>query len=566
MFLTRQTTSPILLRQMVGRALRGPKFGGTAKANIVLFMDAWREAIQWADFDGQWGEEAAETRTERRPSLPLQMISIELIRQLAREMESGQLAPASFLELLPLGWYVPEFDVVVAGSEDTEHVRPMVLVYQDEREAYDAFLRQVAQQDLRLFADPGLRYETVEAQILAWRDEAFKDEGHRSTGLTMNLFQLARHLAQSGGQRPPFFPFEVREEHDLTSLAEVAAAEDWGPRQTVKELEGVYLDERRFWRAMIPTFDLFRQQFGHLVDGVIERTTGVGAPAPSAIMDVIAPAPALDEPEAPQDVKHQVIRRDQRCLCCGNTRRLEVDHLTSRFHGGTHDPANLQTLCSICNRDKSIREMHFRKTGTLLRSAPPMRFPSGFSGADLDHLKQDIQRAINMYYQCAAVDEIETARRGIKRYEWRIKLRSGNPVEWFGKHLPELFERVRAAQAGDRSGPVRSIVLEGNGADGPQLAFREFSHELGAVDALAESEIRPAERSPCTGQRRRVCRTDRWRPRWCGSTPRSGALMSGRRSAAVTLRSRECPSRRSMIGASSTGTWAEPPDLRLKET
>ena len=52
-FLTRQTTSPILLRQMVGRALRGPKFGGTATANIVLFMDDWREAIQWAEFDGR---------------------------------------------------------------------------------------------------------------------------------------------------------------------------------------------------------------------------------------------------------------------------------------------------------------------------------------------------------------------------------------------------------------------------------------------------------------------------------------------------------------------------------
>jgi superfamily II DNA or RNA helicase len=54
-FLTRQTTSPILLRQMVGRALRGPKFGGTATANIVLFIDDWREAIQWAEFDELWG-------------------------------------------------------------------------------------------------------------------------------------------------------------------------------------------------------------------------------------------------------------------------------------------------------------------------------------------------------------------------------------------------------------------------------------------------------------------------------------------------------------------------------
>ena len=50
-FLTRQTTSQILLTQMVGRALRGPKFGGTDKAYIVSFIDNWRHRINWAAYD-----------------------------------------------------------------------------------------------------------------------------------------------------------------------------------------------------------------------------------------------------------------------------------------------------------------------------------------------------------------------------------------------------------------------------------------------------------------------------------------------------------------------------------
>jgi superfamily II DNA or RNA helicase len=39
-FLTRQTTSSILLTQMIGRALRGEKAGGINKdvANIVMFI------------------------------------------------------------------------------------------------------------------------------------------------------------------------------------------------------------------------------------------------------------------------------------------------------------------------------------------------------------------------------------------------------------------------------------------------------------------------------------------------------------------------------------------------
>ncbi|MBD2304091.1 DEAD/DEAH box helicase [Chroococcidiopsis sp. FACHB-1243] len=44
-FLTRQTTSQILMTQMVGRALRGVKFGGTKEAYIVSFIDDWQQTI-----------------------------------------------------------------------------------------------------------------------------------------------------------------------------------------------------------------------------------------------------------------------------------------------------------------------------------------------------------------------------------------------------------------------------------------------------------------------------------------------------------------------------------------
>lgn len=491
-FLTRQTTSSILLRQMVGRALRGPKFGGTAAANIVLFMDDWREAIQWAEFEEVWGEGTGEAKPEPQKRLPLQLVSIELIRRLARQMESGEIAPASFLELLPLGWYVTEFDVEVLGSDDTEHVRPMVLVYGDEKEHYDAFLKLIAKSDLRRFADPGLQYDAVETQIEDWRNKSFTDERMHTSGLGMNLFQLIRHLAQTGGQSPPFFPFEQRDEHDLTPQAKIAAAEDWGPMRTRQHLEAIYHDERHFWQAMFPTFDLFREQFRHLVEGEIQRATGAsGAVRP---WDVIPPAPPLPDPEPSDEVKREVIRRDgSHCLCCGNTRRLQVDHIISRYHGGTNDPSNLQTLCSFCNRDKGIREMHFRKTGTLLKSAPPLRFPAGFNSADLDDLANDIQRTVNMFYQCAAVDDIEMKSKGIRRREWLIRLRSNNPHAWFKEPLGELFDRVHAAQAGDRSGVVRSIILEapGESADGSKEVFRVYSDQIDAKKPLSATEIRP---------------------------------------------------------------------------
>lgn len=42
-FLARPTCSPILMRQMIGRVLRGPQAGGTSEAHVVHFRDDWDE-------------------------------------------------------------------------------------------------------------------------------------------------------------------------------------------------------------------------------------------------------------------------------------------------------------------------------------------------------------------------------------------------------------------------------------------------------------------------------------------------------------------------------------------
>jgi hypothetical protein len=395
------------------------------------------------------------------------------------------------MELLPIGWYVPEFDVELPSSEDTEHARPMVLVWGDEKEHYDALLDRVASTDLRRLADPGLQYDAIETQIEAWRDEFFPERRQRGGAIGMNLFHLVRHLGQAGGKLPPFFPFEQRDDHDLTPLVNAAAIEDWGPSRTRQQLEAVYVDGRRFWRAMYPTFDLFRNQFRVLVEAEIQRRTGSGADF--GIPNLIAPATPLPDLEPSEEVKKEVIRRDGgRCLCCGisNIRRLQVDHIISRYHGGTNDPSNLQTLCSVCNKDKDIQEMHFRNEGTLLKSPPPLRFPAGFNSPDLDDIAHDIQRTINMFYQCAAVDEIERKRKGLRRREWCIRLRSGNPRAWFDGHMADLLRRVMEAQEDGRSEGVRSLILEAP-TDGSQKRHRVYVNRADSRRPLAASAIRP---------------------------------------------------------------------------
>lgn len=49
-------------------------------------------------------------------------------------------------------------------------------------------------------------------------------------------------------------------------------------------------------------------------------------------------------------VKRAILERDgYKCVKCGDTRHLHVDHIVAIASGGTSDYGNLQTLCRNCN-------------------------------------------------------------------------------------------------------------------------------------------------------------------------------------------------------------------------
>ena len=57
----------------------------------------------------------------------------------------------------------------------------------------------------------------------------------------------------------------------------------------------------------------------------------------------------------PKAVRDAVLKRDNyRCVKCGSTRNLEIDHKVSLANGGTNHIDNLQTYCKDCNRRKGV--------------------------------------------------------------------------------------------------------------------------------------------------------------------------------------------------------------------
>ena len=479
-FLTRQTTSRILLTQMVGRALRGPRFGGTPDAYIVSFIDDWKQRIHWATYD-QLQKGPADDAVPGYPEpRPLHLVSIELVRTLARQMDSGiNIQPAPYTALMPIGWYRVEFDIDNAVDEadsddadpqndDTTPVTRLILVFENQRRGFGEFLKMLETSDIEAFEPPDVRLAEVRSVLDGWKDLHFEDANdHVGADLLDDLLDIARHMAQNERVRPRFYPFEAREQHDLDKIAQGLIEHDYGPRKIDQVLQAEYSRTDRYWNLFYPAYDQFASASGASIRRLLH------ADRHGEHSDVHRPTFTIPEEypqrEASEETKREVKRRDRWCLCCGSGRRLQIDHVSPRYLGLDHRPENLQTLCRVCNRLKSDRNtIDFRHQRTLLTTAPP-EFPDfeDFEppwGRAKDPFEWEIylRRCVNFYYQRGAVEEVEIGQRGEGLRTWQIWLFQGNDPAWLAPHLPHLATQIREVREYDGLMPAPDqIVIAG---------------------------------------------------------------------------------------------------------
>ncbi|HIQ05022.1 MAG TPA: DEAD/DEAH box helicase, partial [Anaerolineae bacterium] len=402
-FLTRRTRSQILLTQMVGRALRGPQFGGTDEAYIVSFVDNWKHLINWAEYDQLAEGLADDTVPEYGKRPPIQLISIELVQRLAQQMDSGiNMTPGPFVSLLPVGWYRVEYQAQVEGSDDLEPVRELVMVFQDEWKCYQEYVQHVAKVSTKAFEAEQITLADVEHKLIGWRDRFFPDrEQHFGTNLLEDLFRIARHIAQNGVV-PKFFEFEERNRHNLDAIAEDFIRRDLGPLATDEALAQEYSREDRLWSTIYPRYDLFKSQYDACINRILHARRHGGSPEQHRPKrNPLPEGEQLIGPEPSEEIKLQVKERDQRCLCCDSRSRRgwQVDHILPDYYGGGNRLANLQTLCGECNRAKKTRTINFRNTRTRLSeppsACPDLKPPTGRKAADLEQWRRYVFRSVN---------------------------------------------------------------------------------------------------------------------------------------------------------------------------
>jgi len=60
-------------------------------------------------------------------------------------------------------------------------------------------------------------------------------------------------------------------------------------------------------------------------------------------------------------IREFIFKRDKyKCLCCGGTKLLSIDHINPVSLGGDNKLSNLQTLCRLCNSSKGINFKDYR--------------------------------------------------------------------------------------------------------------------------------------------------------------------------------------------------------------
>ena len=114
-FLTRPTISAVLMTQMIGRALRGERAGGTKDAYIVSFVDNWNNKIAWVNPVSILSSEENifEDKDYEHKKRNIRIISIEKLEEFARivneTVDTSRLESIDFIQRIPLGMYVFTF-------------------------------------------------------------------------------------------------------------------------------------------------------------------------------------------------------------------------------------------------------------------------------------------------------------------------------------------------------------------------------------------------------------------------------------------------------------------------
>ncbi|MEH2370612.1 DEAD/DEAH box helicase family protein [Nostoc sp.] len=431
-FITRQTTSSILMTQMIGRALRGERVGGSAEANVVLFFDDWKRLVDWAN--PKDGNTIDKPKLSVKGYHPFEYISIRLVEELSKSIESGGDYQIVFSKICPIGWYKTEIVYADADNqhESMESFTEFVMVYEHTKSKFDSFIIFILSTNLLdEWSKEYLDNEWMQSQVQQWISDGFERKTDNiGEKLDSDLIKIVRHIAQNQSV-PIYHSFEERELYDLDKIAYKVI--DLPSRLKHEYLGKEFSQPERLWKVFYRSLIRFETAVDAAIINIIYQ------PTPQSTLTLINPLKTEDR-ELSEAEKVKVKERDgYACLCCGvNTKsKLQIDHIKPFSMGGETSLENSQTLCVMCNRCKGKNEIDFRCNTTKL--SIPKNLDLSFRTESQNAIRT-LTRIVNLFYHCKAVYKVDWEAR---TYGYNIYLYPGNNPEWLLKHKMELLKYIQ---------------------------------------------------------------------------------------------------------------------------
>ena len=363
-FLTRPTVSTVLMTQMVGRALRGLKAGGTKEAYVVSFVDDWNDKIAWVNPETLTDAEYREKETEHeKREHNVRLLAISKLEEFAlmadSAVDTSALDGIAAIERIPLGMYV-------LSTFECNH---QILVYNSTETAYRSLIRDLP----NLMEHYGIDGETIPENTLEDMTEhcfeSYFDENMIPSCSRKDIEHLLKFYAQKAVE-PLFVTIDEmdRRKLDVSEIAKKIYDEDMRRSEKNAYIQELWDEEG----SMIPVYYTNQYFFKRLIDLELDKLDGdieITSEVPQSeaemrnleqlpLQRIIALYPKIGL--ALKENAYAAARNADGvyvCAECGETfptrTYLQVDHIIPMAKGGLTVQENLQVLCRTCNMRKS---------------------------------------------------------------------------------------------------------------------------------------------------------------------------------------------------------------------
>ena len=366
-FLTRPTVSKTLMTQMVGRALRGVKAGGTDIAYAVSFIDNWDVPFVYPETLFADESSVFSEGTLNHEEREVQLISISKIEVFARllddTIDTTAIEAIPFIQRIPIGMY--SFVYLDKNGMDISY---QIMVYNSNKEAFQKALNTLP----GMFEKSGNDEEYLPVKLLNDMEKEIHDRFFKNVQFPAYDPDDIKHIIEYYALKesvPELYSFEEinKNKLDVSLIAQKLYDEDMGPRAQASYLDSLWNQKndnilRLFFGRKLYFLKHVEIELGKLMHPEEYTNDDNVTYGKRAIEDL-----PLYEIEKVNPSYTKILRDGAfikakgkdglyRCAKCGKTgktrRGFQVDHIIPMNKGGKSVPENLQILCSKCNGEK----------------------------------------------------------------------------------------------------------------------------------------------------------------------------------------------------------------------